>query len=88
MKALGVAVYDGLKAYYDDKFPGGEIVYMGADVDGIGLPMDNTKIDGFTQADYDAIYAKLADGTIKVIDDTTKLPTDFNSSIVKIIEVK
>jgi basic membrane protein A and related proteins len=88
MKALGVGVYDGLKAFYDDEFPGGEIVYLGADVDGIGLPMDSTKIDGFTQADYDAVYAKLADGTITVIDDTTKLPTDFNSSIVKVTEVK
>ena len=88
MKGLGVAVYDGLKAYYDDTFPGGEIVYMGADVDGIGLPMDNTKIDGFTQADYDAIYAKLADGTIKVVDDITKAPTSFNSDIVKVTVVK
>jgi basic membrane protein A and related proteins len=69
-------------------FPGGEIVYLGADVDGIGLPMESTMIDGFTQADYDSVYAKLADGTIKVMDDTTKLPTDFNSTIVKVVEVK
>ena len=87
MKGLGVAVYDGLKAYYDDAFPGGQIVYMGADVDGIGLPMESTSIDGFTQADYDAVYAKLADGTIEVVSDTTKKPADFNSSIVTVTEI-
>lgn len=84
MKGLGVAVYDGLKAFYDDAFPGGEIVYMGADVDGIGLPMDSTNIDGFTQEDYDAVLAKLADGTISVVSDINKKPTDFNSGIVKV----
>jgi len=84
MKGLGVAVYDGLKAYYDDAFPGGEIVYMGADVDGIGLPMDNTNIDGFTQDDYDAIYEKLADGSVTVNDDITKKATDYNSKITKV----
>lgn len=88
MKSLGTGVYNGLKSFYDDTFPGGEIVYMGADVDGIGLPMDSTKIDGFTQADYDAIYAKLADGTIKVVDDITKAPTSFDSAIVKVTVVK
>ena len=88
MKSLGTGVYDGLKAYYDDKFPGGKIVYMGADVNGIGLPMESTKIDGFTQADYDAIYAKLADGTIKVVDDITKAPTSFSTGIVKVTVVK
>jgi len=88
MKGLGVAVYDGLKAYYDGKFPGGKIVYMGADVNGVGLPMDSTKIDGFTKTDYDAIFAKLADGTIKVVDDIKKAPTAFNSNIVKVTVVK
>lgn len=88
MKDLGVAVYDGLKAYYDGKFPGGKIVYMGADVNGIGLPMDNTKIEGFTKADYEAVYAKLADGTIKVKDDIKLDPKSFNSDIVKVTVVK
>lgn len=88
-KSLGVGVYDGLKAYYDGKFPGGKIVYLGADKNGVGLPMDSTKITGFTQADYDAIYAKLADGSIK-LKDASKI-TDvktFDSSIVKITFVK
>jgi basic membrane protein A and related proteins len=88
MKALGTAVTDGLKAYYDNKFPGGTTVHLGADKMGIGLPMDSTKITGFTKADYDAIYAKLADGTVKVNDDTTKAPTFFNTSIVKVTVVK
>ena len=88
MKSLGTGVYDGLKAYYDNKFPGGKIVYMGADANGIGLPMDNTKIKGFTQADYDAIFAKLADGTVKVVDDITKAPASFSTNIVKVTVVK
>lgn len=59
MKQLGVSVYDGIAAFYDGKFPGGQSVTLDVTVDGVALPMEHSKWQKFTQADYDAIYAKL-----------------------------
>lgn len=89
MKQLGVSVYDGIKAYYGNEFPGGEIVTLDAAVDGVGLPMNNSRFTTFTQEDYDAIFAKLVDGSIAPLKDTdaesaNKLPTQ----VVKVTVVK
>ena len=46
----------------------GTCQYLGAAENGIGLPMESTTIEGFTQEDYDALYAALADGSITVDD--------------------
>ena len=69
MKMLGQSVYDAIAAYYADSFPGGVSATLGADVDGVGLPMENSKFEVFTQADYDAIYAKLVAGEISIMKD-------------------
>lgn len=68
-KMLGQSVYDAIAAYYADSFPGGVSATLGADVDGVGLPMENSKFEVFTQADYDAIYAKLVAGEISIMKD-------------------
>jgi len=68
MKELSIAVYDGVKAFYDDKFPGGTTSVFTVENNGVGLPMSASKFTTFTQADYDAIFAKLVDGSITVFD--------------------
>lgn len=65
MKQLSVSVYDGITAYYNGTFPGGEVLTLGATSDAVGLPLETSKFNTFTQADYDAIYAKLVSGEIK-----------------------
>ncbi len=70
MKGLGNAVEQALTAFYADKFPAGEAWVLGADKNGVGLPMATSKFEKFTQADYDALYAKLAAGEITLKKDT------------------
>lgn len=69
MKGLGVSVYDGIKAYYDGSFPGGQVVTLDATNDGVELPMDTSKFTTFTSADYDAIFAKLVAGELALTKD-------------------
>lgn len=66
MKMLANSVYEGIKDYYDGSFPGGKTSTFTAANDGVGLPMDTSKFEKFTQADYDAVYKKLADGEIQL----------------------
>ena len=75
MKFLSNAVYDGVKAYYDGSFPGGATTTFTAENDGIGLPMETSKFDKFTQEDYDAVYKKLAGGEVKISNDVTDSTT-------------
>lgn len=66
MKMLGVAVQQGLQAYLDGNFVGGQTVRKGAANDGVGLPMATSRFESFTEAQYNAIFDKLADGTVVV----------------------
>ena len=70
MKGLGAAVTQALTAYYAGSFPGGEAWVLGADKDGVALPMATSKFNTFAQADYDAIFAKLASGEVAPKKDT------------------
>jgi basic membrane protein A len=65
MKGLGTSVVQALTAYYDGEFPGGEVWVLDASNDGVGLPTDEASwgFENFTVAEYDVIYAELADGT-------------------------
>jgi len=83
MKGLGAAVESVLTQYYDNKFPGGQSLVYAADKNGVGLPMKTSKFTKFTQADYDAIYKKLSDGTVTMLKDTdakdvTKIPVTIS----------
>lgn len=93
MKMLQKSVYDAIAAYYDGKFPGGQSVSLGAEVEGVGLPMETSKFEKFTQADYDAIYAELAAGKIALVGNVTEdgkdvAVTDLPLTLVKIEEIK
>lgn len=88
MKNLGKSVYDALDGFYSDSFKGGQSVTFDAKDGGVQLPMDTSKFEKFTKEKYDELYAKLADGSIKVennevAESADKVPTD----IVK-VEVK
>ena len=70
MKNLSGAVDKLLGQFYDGTFPGGEaLIYSAAD-GLVGLPMESSKFEKLTQADYDAICEKLktdADGVASSI---------------------
>ena len=66
MKNLTKSVYDSLTEYYAGEFPGGETMVVDVKTDGVGLPMETSKFKVFTQADYDAIYAKLVKGEVEI----------------------
>ena len=69
MKNLSKSVYDALKAYYAGNFPGGTSVSLDATVEGVQLPMENSRFEKFTQADYDAIYGKIVAKEIEIMND-------------------
>jgi len=69
-KGLAAAVQEALAEYYAGSFPGGETLTLGADMDGVALPMESSKFSTFSQADYDALYAKLVAGEIALKKDT------------------
>jgi basic membrane protein A len=75
LKELGVAVQEGLNDWKNGTFPGGETITMSAANDGVGLPMDTSRFDNFTTAQYDAIFAKLKNGDITVPSDYATLVT-------------
>jgi len=73
MKGLQVSVYDSLTAFYDNSMVwpaalAGETSVLGAITGGVGLPTATTSwgFTTFTIAEYDAIFAKLVDGTVVV----------------------
>ena len=84
MKGLSASVYSALKDYYNNKFPGGTSVSLGADVDGVGLPMSTSKFTKFTQADYDKIFAALANDTNGI---STAIVTDKGAATAAALPV-
>ena len=81
MKMIGESVYNAIDEFYKGNFPGGKIAVLDAKVHGIGLPMETSKFKNFTKEDYDNIYQKLVDGSVKILKDTdakdvSQLPLD------------
>lgn len=66
-KNLAASVEQALDALYNTgKWAsdfGGKSVILDASDDGVNLPMANSRFETFKQADYDAIFAKLVDGS-------------------------
>ena len=92
MKLLSNSVYDGVKDFYDGSFPGGKTSAFTVANNGVGLPMDTSKFEKFNQEQYDAIYKKLADGEITLIqfsednNDPTKDLTELANTKVTVVE--
>lgn len=64
MKGLKESVAQMLDAYKAGSFPGGENLVLGAAEHALGLPMETSKWEKFSQADYDTLYGKLADASV------------------------
>lgn len=88
MKGLSAAVEQTLEDYYNNKFPGEESLTLGAEKNGVKLPIETSKFTKFTQADYDKIYKDLADGKIELEKDNIEKPTDLNVSVVSVRLIK
>ncbi|MDR1570757.1 MAG: BMP family ABC transporter substrate-binding protein [Oscillospiraceae bacterium] len=69
-KGLRESVYQAVEAHYNGSFPGGESWLLGADRQGVGLPIETSKFEKFSQEDYDAIFAKLVAGEVAILKDT------------------
>lgn len=92
MKGLKHSVYSCIVDSYKGSFPGGQILVLTAENEGVGLPMETSKFKTFSKADYDAVFKKLADGSIprKEKLEAEGRPTNdvVPVSIVKITEVR
>lgn len=75
-KGLQTSVQRMLAAYYDGTFPGGQSLVLGADKGGVNLPMATSKFEKFDQAQYDALFAKLAANEIAIQKDTDVAAAD------------
>lgn len=69
MKGLRESVYQTLDAFYNGSFPGGQAQVLGAAEEAVGLPMETSKFETFSQADYDTTYASIAAGDITILTD-------------------
>lgn len=75
MKNLTKSVFDALTEFYAEGLVGGETLVVDVTTEGVGIPMETSKFNVFTQEDYDEIYAKLVAGNIVV-----KTDLDVNSA--------
>ncbi len=64
MKGLKEAVAQMLDAYKAGNFPGAQNLTLGATEGALGLPMETSKWEKFSDADYQSLFTKLSDGTI------------------------
>jgi len=87
MKALDVSIYDMLTDFMNGNFRGGQELLFDASVNGVGLPMSNSRFTNFTQAQYDAVYASLAEGRIRVNNSQELSDILANISLVTVNEM-
>ena len=66
VKGLEVSVYNMLNDFSAGTFTGGREMMFNAAIDGVGLPMNTARFENFTQAQYDNIFAQLANRSIVV----------------------
>ena len=88
MKELPVTVKDTIEAYYNNKFPGGQVVTLAASSKAVGLPLSTSRFKQFNEADYNAIYAKLASGEISIkTNSDAKKVTDLSLERISISNI-
>lgn len=66
MKGLKTSVSAELEKIYTNKFKGGQALVLSAKEDAVGLPLATSKFTKFTKEQYDAIFAKVKSGEIKI----------------------
>lgn len=89
MKSLAPGVEMLIGQYYGGTFPGGEALVLDASNNSIGLPMESSKFTTFTQADYDALYARIANKEITILkDDAVQSAAELTLSNAKVTVVE
>ena len=84
MMLLDKPVYDSIANFYNNSFPGGKTLIYSAENSGVGLPMETSRFKTFNSAQYNAIYAKLHDGTIVVDNGFIMTADQVKTSIVNV----
>lgn len=88
-KQLAHSVQVQLKAIADGSFKGGKDLLLTAKDEAVGLPMKTSRFKKFTQADYDALYKKIVNDEIKIINNEgAKAVTDIKVENVTVKLVK
>jgi basic membrane protein A len=88
-KGLAASVIAVLDAYYQGEFPAGQALVMDAAADGVELPMATSRFKTFSQADYDAIFAKLVAGEVKLLKDSdVKSVAEIPLKLVAVTEIQ
>ena len=64
LKGLSASVYSVIEDFFAGNFPGGQAKLFDASLDGVSLPMETSRFQNFTQAQYDEIFGRLARGEI------------------------
>ena len=81
-KSLETAISDIVGNYADDKFTGSMAFNYAAKNNGVALEMENSKLETFTEENYNKVFNKLKSGEIELKKDTsvkavTELAGDF-----------
>ncbi len=66
MKHIGALAYTMIEAAYNNAFPGGEMVFLGAENGGISLPEENPNLDPEVESIALEAYQALKDGSLVV----------------------
>lgn len=66
LKLLEKSVYTMLEDFYNDTFKGGETLVLDAKAGFVGITQDYSRFETFTEAMYNEIYAKVANGEIEI----------------------
>lgn len=83
MKGVKNTVADQLAAVYNGNFKGG-VYTLDASGNYVGLPEDFSRFTKFTADDYKAVFAKVSDGSIKILtNDDVKANGDPNGKVIK-----
>lgn len=87
VKNLDESVGDILRTYYcENEFAGGQTIRLSAENLGIGLSMDSSRMQNFTERDYDEIFRALAEGEITVKGDEVASIKELNAGRVEVKE--
>ena len=85
LKGIGQAAEMALTAAYDgtfvEKFGGDNCANLGAAENAVGLPTDTWSLQNWSVDDYNAMFAKIVDGSIAIDADFTKLASTANVTL-------
>ena len=87
MKGLSDAVQWALAKAYDGSFAeiGGVGTSLGVEQNAVGLPTGTWSLETFTVEEYEALYQKIADGTLVVDADFNNLEQEYSNLTLNII---